>query len=45
MARADFGHTVCIDTYANGGMCLICLNVDTGECLKANNEGQIEKGS
>jgi len=41
---ADFGHTICIDTYAHGGMWLTCLNVVTGEFMKANNRGQIEKG-
>lgn len=41
---ADFGHTICIDTFAYGGMWLTCLNVETGEFLKANNQGQIKKG-
>ena len=41
---ADFGHTICIDTYAHGGMWLTCLNAETGDFLKANNKGQIEKG-
>ncbi|OBX19667.1 MULTISPECIES: metallophosphoesterase family protein [Bizionia] len=41
---ADFKHTICIDTFAHGGMWLTCLNVETGEFLKANNKGQIEKG-
>ncbi|TYB74495.1 serine/threonine protein phosphatase [Bizionia gelidisalsuginis] len=41
---ANFKHTICIDTYAHGGMWLTCLNVETGEFLKANNKGQIEKG-
>lgn len=41
---ADFGHTICIDTYAYGGMWLTCLNVETGEFLKANNKGEIKKG-
>jgi serine/threonine protein phosphatase 1 len=35
---ADFGHTICIDTFAHGGMWLTCLNVETGEFLKANNK-------
>jgi serine/threonine protein phosphatase 1 len=39
----DFGHTICIDTCAHGGMWLTCLNVETGEFVKANNFGQIEK--
>ncbi|GGG46813.1 metallophosphoesterase family protein [Bizionia arctica] len=41
---ADFGHTICIDTFAHGGMWLTCLNVETGAFLKANDKGQIEKG-
>jgi len=41
---ADFGHTICIDTYAHGGMWLTCLNIETGEFLKANNKGRTEKG-
>lgn len=41
---ANFKHTICIDTYAYGGMWLTCLNVETNEFLKANNKGQIEKG-
>lgn len=42
---ADFGHTICIDTFAFGGMWLTCLNVETGAFLKANNEGEIEQGN
>lgn len=41
---ADFGHTICIDTYAYGGMWLTCLNIETKEYLKANNIGQMESG-
>lgn len=41
---ADFGHTICIDTYAYGGQWLTCLNVETGEFLKANNYGALIKG-
>jgi len=41
----NFGHTVCIDTFAHGGKWLTCLNVETGEYLKANNQGQTEMGS
>jgi serine/threonine protein phosphatase 1 len=41
---ADFGHTICIDTYAYGGMWLTCLNAESGEFVKANNKGRIEKG-
>ena len=41
---ADFGHTICSDTFAHGGMWLTCLNVETGQFLKANNKGEIEEG-
>ena len=41
---ADFGHTVCIDTYAYGGMWLTCLNVETGEFIKANGSGKTQNG-
>lgn len=41
---ADFGHTICIDTYAHGGMWLTCLNVETKEYIKAKANGEIEKG-
>tara|TARA_B110000211_G_scaffold231661_1_gene293634 strand:+ start:1071 stop:1736 length:666 start_codon:yes stop_codon:yes gene_type:complete len=42
---ADFGHTVCIDTYAYGGKWLTCLNVETNEYIKTNNQGDALKGS
>lgn len=41
-AIADFGHTICIDTYAYGGKWLTCLNVETKEYLKATDQGQFE---
>lgn len=41
---ADFRHTICIDTYAYGGKWLSCLNIETGDFLKANNMGDIETG-
>ena len=41
---ANFGHTVCIDTFAHGGMWLSCLNVETGEFVQANNYGEVKKG-
>ena len=40
----DFGHTICIDTYAYGGQWLTCLNVESGEYLQANEEGVVQKG-
>lgn len=41
---ADFGHTICIDTYAYGGKWLTCLNVETKDYIKANNDGLITVG-
>jgi serine/threonine protein phosphatase 1 len=41
---ANFGHTICIDTYAYGGKWLTCLNVETNEYIKSNNTGEYEKG-
>lgn len=41
---ANFGHTICIDTYAHGGMWLTCLNVTSGEYLQANNAGECRIG-
>ncbi len=41
---ADFGHTICIDTYAHGGQWLTCLNVETREFIKANNKGEVVSG-
>lgn len=41
---ADFGHTICIDTFAYGGKWLTCLNVESKEYIKANNKGKIEIG-
>ncbi|MEZ4848141.1 MAG: hypothetical protein R3B93_05875 [Bacteroidia bacterium] len=41
---ANFGHTICIDTYAYGGKWLTCLNVETNYYIKANNLGEVEIG-
>lgn len=41
----DFGHTICIDTYAYGGQWLTCLNVETNEYLQANEDGETRRGS
>jgi serine/threonine protein phosphatase 1 len=41
---ANFGHTICIDTYAYGGKWLTCLNVETKEYIKANNKGKVKTG-
>ena len=43
-AIADFGHTICIDTYAYGGMWLSCLDVETRAYIQANNNGEIKAG-
>ncbi|WP_306640643.1 hypothetical protein [Sanyastnella coralliicola] len=40
----DFGHTICIDTYAYGGQWLTCLNVETREFVKASEKGEILEG-
>ncbi|RAW00744.1 metallophosphoesterase family protein [Pseudochryseolinea flava] len=42
---ANFGHTICIDTYAHGGMWLTCLNVESGEFIKANNKRETVIGN
>ncbi|CAG5079323.1 metallophosphoesterase [Parvicella tangerina] len=41
---ANFGHTICIDTFAYGGMWLTCLNVRTKDFLQANNSGETKFG-
>ncbi|QCK16527.1 metallophosphoesterase family protein [Mangrovivirga cuniculi] len=41
---ADFGHTICIDTFAHGGGWLTCLNVETKEYIKTNNKGNVDEG-
>ncbi|MGB3464760.1 MAG: metallophosphoesterase, partial [Cyclobacteriaceae bacterium] len=40
---ADFGHTICIDTFAYGGQWLTCLNVDSKEYLQTNNKGDVQQ--
>ncbi|MEO0469255.1 MAG: metallophosphoesterase family protein [Bacteroidota bacterium] len=41
---ADFGHTICIDTYAYGGMWLTGLNVETKEFVQTNEKGEFKRG-
>jgi serine/threonine protein phosphatase 1 len=41
---ANFGHTVCIDTYACGGKWLTGLNVETKEYYQTNQERKYKKG-
>ena len=38
---ADYGHTICIDTWAFGGKWLTCLDVATGEYWQANQQGKV----
>ena len=40
----DFGHTICIDTYAYGGQWLTCLNIETKAYLQANEDGETQSG-
>jgi len=42
---ADFGHTVCIDTFAYGGKWLTCLETETGRYWQADQEGNTSSGS
>jgi len=39
---ADWGHTMCIDTYAYGGYWLTCLNVETNEYIQASELGTVK---
>lgn len=39
----NFGHAVCIDTWACGGGWLTCLDVDSGQYWQANETGQFRK--
>ncbi|MBC7863971.1 MAG: serine/threonine protein phosphatase [Bacteroidia bacterium] len=41
---ANFGHTICVDTWACGGQWLTCLDVTTGNFLQANQKGELKKG-
>lgn len=41
---ADFGHTICLDTYAYGGQWLSCLNVHSGEYWQANQKKEVRSG-
>jgi serine/threonine protein phosphatase 1 len=38
---ANYGHTICIDTWACGGKWLTCLDVATGEYWQANQQGEV----
>ncbi len=39
----DLGHLKCIDTYCYGGGWLTALDVDSGECWQANQQGELRK--
>jgi serine/threonine protein phosphatase 1 len=41
----DFGHAICIDTWAYGRGWLTCLDVQTGRLWQANEAGQTRSGS
>jgi serine/threonine protein phosphatase 1 len=41
---ADFGHTVCLDTYAYGGKWLSCINVETRQYWQARQKGKVRSG-
>ncbi len=41
---ADFGHSICLDTFAYGGMWLSCMNVHTREFWQASQSGSVSSG-
>lgn len=41
---ADFGHTICIDTFAWGGQWLTCLDVHSGHYWQASQRGELRQG-
>jgi len=41
---ADFGHTICLDTWCYGGQWLSCLNVHTCEYWQANQKKEVRTG-
>ncbi|MDW3191765.1 MAG: metallophosphoesterase [Cytophagales bacterium] len=42
---ADFGHTICIDTFAWGGQWLTCLELESRQYWQTRENGEIRKGS
>jgi len=40
---ANYGHTLCLDTWAFGGKWLTCLEVASGEYWQANQEGAVQR--
>ena len=41
---ANYGHTICIDTFAYGGQWLTCLEVTSGSFWQGNQEGELRSG-
>ncbi|TVR38881.1 MAG: serine/threonine protein phosphatase [Cryomorphaceae bacterium] len=41
---ADFGHAICLDTYAYGGKWLSCLHLPSGRFWQAREKGKTRKG-
>lgn len=41
---ADFGHTICLDTYAYGGQWLSCVDVNSREFWQANQKKEVRSG-
>lgn len=41
---ADFGHSICLDTYAYGGKWLSCINLHTRDYWQASESGEINAG-
>lgn len=41
---ADFGHTICLDTYAYGGQWLTALELESGRYVQADEQGRIRRG-
>lgn len=42
---ADFGHTICIDTFAWGGQWLTCMDVETLQYWQTRENGELRTGS
>lgn len=42
---ANFGHTICIDTFVHGGQWLSCINVETGDFIKTNEKKKLVRGT
>ncbi len=42
---ANFGHTICIDTFAHGGQWLTCLEVTSGKFWQTRKSGEVREGS